>query len=150
MPDLHAGPVILRQEFLLIVFRKLHVRDQDQFLPVIVEADDLVKQHQIHVFESLRILCVQIQSRLCIFQIVIREISHQASGEGRKAVYLRARILQKDLSDIASRIFRLYLQSPCPQQTILAADLQFRVIAEKCVAPPVLMSRHRFQHIYMA
>lgn len=60
------------------------VDDEDQLLHQVVENDDLVEEHQIHVLEMLRILSVQAKGRFGVLDEVVGEVPNQPAGEGRQ------------------------------------------------------------------
>ena len=60
------------------------VDDEDHFLPEMIKGNDLVEQHQIHVFKPFFILRSKLQRRFCIFHVIVGEISYQSAGEGRQ------------------------------------------------------------------
>ena len=45
---------------------QINVDHQDDLLSEVVKGDHLVKQHQIHILKTFRILSIQSQCRLCI------------------------------------------------------------------------------------
>ncbi|MPN22411.1 hypothetical protein SDC9_169794 [bioreactor metagenome] len=52
---------------LIVIFLRigqLHVGDQNDFLPEVIEGDDLVKEHQVHVLKPLRVLGVKAERGL--------------------------------------------------------------------------------------
>ena len=74
--ELKHGPVVgcLKN---LLVLRQFHIHDKNQLLPIVVEADHLVKQHQVDILEALRVPGVKVKPPLRIFQVVVGEVPYQ-------------------------------------------------------------------------
>ncbi len=90
---LHRVDLQLCSAVCRIRFREIHVDDEDDLLLQVVEGNDLVKEHQIHVLEVLCIIRVQMQRLLCVLQIIVGEISNQPPCKGRKVIDPRCLVL---------------------------------------------------------
>ena len=77
---------------------RLHIGDQDNFLPYIVKCDDLIEQHQVDVPELLRVGNVPPDARLAVSEIIVGEIPHQSAGERRKVRKPGASVMRKHFS----------------------------------------------------
>ena len=124
-----------------------HVGHQDQLLPEVVKGDDLVEEHQVHVPELLRILCLPLCRGLLIGQVIVGEIPYQASGEGGEVVEFRAFVVRQDLPQIGGGILGPEGQAPHLHLPVQAGDLQLRVEAQEGVPPPLLPAVHGFQDV---
>ena len=124
-----------------------HVHDQHDLLPEVVKGDHLVKQHQVHIPEGLGVLHLPAHAGLAVAQVVVGEIAHQPAGEGGQLFKARALVLGQDLPQHRGRVVGLYLDAARLQLAVQAGDLQLRVVAQEGIAAPLLLLRHRFQHI---
>lgn len=127
--------------------------DEDDFLPVVVEGDHLVEQHQVHIPELLLVRRVQPQGRLGIPDVLISEIAHQAAGEGRQKRQAGAFVSGKNPPDGVAGCPRLLRRLPAaahPDPSVLAGQLQDRGVAQEGVAAPSLVPLRAFEHIAVA
>ena len=129
--------------------RQLHIFDEDDLLLQVIEGDDLVKEHEIHILEAFRVLRVQTKRGFIILQVIIGEVAHQAAGEGRKPRHLRTPILFQNLPNVVVRMLRFYGQRSGLQLSVLTGDFQLRVKTQEGIAAPALPILHRFQQKYM-
>ena len=54
-----------------------------------VECDNLVKKHKVNILEIAVVLCVELNPRLAVFDIIISEISDKSAAESRQIVEAR-------------------------------------------------------------
>ena len=121
------------------------VDDQDDLLAEVVEGDDLVEQHQVHVLETLRILGDPLRGGLGVADIVIGEIADQAAGERRKPRKARAAVFGKDPAQHRRGIAGFQADIPGLHDAVEAGDAHLRVVAEERVPSPGLQLFRRFQ-----
>ena len=117
--------------------RRVRPGDEDDLLAVVVEADHLVKEHQVHVLELLPVLGVQPQGGLGVFQVVVGEVAHQPAGEGRQARHPGRPVLRQELPEEGGRVpdFRPHrVLVPQLEDAVLAGDFQGGVIAQEGVS----------------
>ena len=132
--------------FLLKVFQP-YVHDQHDFASVIVEGNHLVEEHQVHILEALRILCVQLQGGLGILQIIVGEISHQPTGKGGHPMKYGTSILLQNLPDVLSGITGGKASVTHLHLAVGTGDFQLRFVAEKGISAPFFPVLHGLQHI---
>ena len=73
-----------------------------------VKCDYFVKQHQVQIPEILLFFIGQIQLWFAVFDVIIGEIAHQTTGEGRHVVHHRAFILLDDFPDSVTWMSNLH------------------------------------------
>ena len=134
----------------VVILRVLaaHEGEQQDFLPQVVESDDLVEEHQIQVPEAFRIVCVQGQGRLRVLDIIVGPIPHETSREGRQGVQARAPVFRGDTADRLAGMtdrFRGRPSVPHGQDAVAAGQFQLRVVSQKGVPAPLLAVFHRLQ-----
>ena len=138
----------------LVVFRlqilTADVDDEDDLLPEMVKSDNLVKEHQVHIFKPFFVLCIQLQGRFCVFHVIVGEISYQSAGEGGHSFQSWAFVFFYDLPDILAGMLGLKHHGRSVfdgQCSVRAGQLQLRVVTQKRVAPPLFIVLDGFQHI---
>ena len=52
------------------------VGDQYKLLPEVVENNDLVEEHEVHIRESFLVLCIQLKSGFTVFDIIIGKLPY--------------------------------------------------------------------------
>ena len=104
-----------------------------------VKGDHIVEQHQVEIPEAFRVLRVEAEARLRIFQIVIGKIAYQSAGEGGKPFDARTPPRGEDPAEGVLRPLRLRLPAVNPHHAVAAGDFHARIIAEESVASPVLL-----------
>ena len=134
----------------VVILRVLaaHEGEQQDFLPQVVESDDLVEEHQIQVPEAFRIVCVQGQGRLRVLDIIVGPIPHETSREGRQGIQARAPVFRGDTADRLAGMtdrFRGRPSVPHGQDAVAAGQFQLRVVSQKGVPTPLLAVFHRLQ-----
>ena len=83
---------------------KRHVDDERDLLPKVIKGDDLVKKHQIDVFESLIVFHRTSRGRFAVTEIVIGKISDESPRKRRKIIKTGAFIVCEDLPKRSGRI----------------------------------------------
>ncbi len=142
---------LLQLEFGLVVpgVRVLegHVADEDDLLSEVVEGDDLVEEHEVHVLELLAVLDVHADFRFAVAEEVVGEVPDEAAGEGREVVERRAPVVGEDLPDVRRRVLGLHVDVPDLHVSPAAGDLQLRVEPEECVPAPLRAVLHTLEHV---
>ena len=140
------------------VFRVICVNacNQDQLLPVIVEYDYLVKEHQIHIPEIAAFVGRTLQTWLCVLDVVVGEIAHEAAGKRRKPFQLWTFIFRQNVpydlpgvfyghgGDIGMLPLRI---TKDPKLACAAGELQRGGVTQKRVSAPGLPAFGAFQQI---
>ena len=134
--QLHDRPVVLSLQCPFRVFPETHICDQDDLLPEMVKGDDLVKEHQIHIFKCFGILCLCPHRGFAVSEIIIGEISYQSSGKGGKILKSRALMIREDLAEIPGRVVCPEPDAACIHLPVHAGDLHLRVISKKGISAP--------------
>ena len=140
----HLYPVVLGLEM-----REVHVGYEEELLGEVVEDDDLVEEHHVHVLESLGVLRVEPEGGFGILQIVVGEVSDQSPGEGRESGDLGAPVLLQDLPYVHVGVVGLELQVPYPHPSVQARDVQLGVVPDECVSSPSVRGVGALEHITM-
>ena len=116
-----------------------HIHDQDDLLPDVIKGNNLVKQHQVNIFESFCILHTAAHGRFAVSQIIVRKISYEPSRKGRKIVKTGTPIIGKDLTQIIRRLIRFYLQIARFHLAVNAGDLHLRIKSQERIPPPFII-----------
>ena len=140
--ELQRGLVVVR---LHLVQR--HIGDQDDLLPQVVKGDDLVKQHQIYIFEILGVLRLGAGFRLAVTEVIVGEVADQTSCKRRQTGQARAFVPGEDVPQDAGRVVGLQGHIPGAQSTVDARYLHLGVVAQKGVAPPLFVGLGGFQQV---
>lgn len=131
-----------------------HARDEDDLLAVIVEADNLIEQHQVNVKEILMVQIGATQRGLCVLDVVVGEIAYQATGKRGETLHLRALVLSNNLTNRIARMLNLarlradlgtFYVAPDGKLAVQARELKRRVEAQERVAAPTLIGLSAFQ-----
>ena len=69
-----------------------------------VEGNDLVEEHQVHVPEVLLLRIRQIQLRLTVFNVVVGEVAHQAAGKWGKPFQYRTFVILQNFPESFTRV----------------------------------------------
>ena len=145
LPKLHDRPVIPR--FRII---QRNIDNQHDPLTEVIEGDDLVKEHQIHILESLRIFRCASCGGLTVIDVIVGEISYKPARKTWEIIQPRTPVIRQDLPQIRRRILCSEPDIPCLHLAVHAGDLHLRLISQESVAAPGLILRRRFQHIYVS
>ena len=124
-----------------------HIDDKDDLLTGVVEGDDLIKEHQVHVLERLAVLHRALHGRLAVGQVVVGEVAHQTAGEGGQVVETGAFVVRQDLAEVVRRVVGVDLEVPRPQLAVDALHLQLGVDPQKGVPPPLLVGQSGLQQV---
>ena len=138
--QLHFRPVVTG-----VAFLQADIDDQDDFLAEVVESNHLVKKHQVHILEMLRVLCFPSDGGLGIIQVVIGEIAGQAAGEGRKPRDAGTSVFLQNLAQDGGRIIGFQLQPVYLHFPVHAGNAHFRIITQEGIASPVFLRLCRLQ-----
>ena len=126
---------------------------------IVIKGDDLVKKHQVYVPEIGTSFLGKTERRLCVFEIIIGEISHQAARERRQAFDFRTLIFSEDLPDCVSgmlgreglcRLFFFFSAPPDRHLPVHAGQLHRGSVAQERVAAPFLIVLRALQEITVA
>ena len=124
---------------------EVNIDDENDLLADMVEGDDLVKEHEVHVLEGLRVLGFAAGSGLAVSEIVVREVSYETAGEGGQIVKMRAPVVEQDLAEDIGGVIGLHLYAAGLHDAVDAGDVHLRVEAEEGVAAPGLVDAGGFQ-----
>ena len=72
------------------------IDDEDDFLPDVVERDDLVKQHQVRVAEPFGVDGLPPDGRFAVTEVIVGEVPDESAREGRQSLQPRAFIVRED------------------------------------------------------
>ena len=116
--------------------------DDRHGLTEVVVDHDLVEQHEVGVLEPLLVRGGDPQGRFGVSDVVVGEVAHEPSGEGREAVDAGAPVIREDPSDDLGRVVGLELPRPPvlrdPDLPVVAYELQHRFESEDGVSAPSL------------
>ena len=126
---------------------ELHVDDQNDLLPHIVEGDHLVEQHQVNILERLAVLDLTSHARFAVAEIIVGKVADKAAGEGRKMHKPRALVGRQDLAQIGGGIVGSELYVACLHHAADTGDLHLRIEAEEGVASPAVVCLCGLEHI---
>ena len=143
----HLPQLPLRLAVCGLRLRQIDVDDQNDLLRHIVERDDPVEQHQVHILELLAVLRVEMQRRFRILQKIVGKVADQAAGERREVIHPRRAVLIQNIPDIRRRIVRFKGKISHRHPPVQAGDLQLRIISEKGVSAPLLLRLRGLQNV---
>ena len=115
------------------------VDNQNDLLPEVVERDDLVEQHEIHIPKPLLVADVDRKSGLRIFDIIIGEIPDKSAGKRRQEIEPRALVFGEDPPDGLPRmrgIFRRGAAVPYRNFSVRTGKFELRIKAEERIPSP--------------
>lgn len=114
-----------------------HIHDEDQLLAKIIESDDFVEQHQIHIFEILRIFRAAADSRFSVSQVFVREIACETSCKRGEIIKAGAFIISENLTEIFGGIFGSEPETSDLHLAVSACDFQLRVRSRETYSVPI-------------
>ena len=126
------------------------VDNQNDLLPEIVERDNLIEQHEVHIPEPLLITDIDRKGRFRIFDIIIGEISDKSAGKRRQKIESRALVFGENPPDGLPRmrgILRRGAAVPYRNFSVRAGKFKLRVKAEKRIPSPRPALLYGFQKI---
>ena len=116
--------------------------DDRHGLTEVVVDHDLVEQHQVGILEALLVRGRDPQGRFGVSDVVVGEVAHEPSGEGREPLYAGAPVICEDPSDHPGGIVRGELLGPSvcrdPDLPVVAYELQHGFESEDGVPAPSL------------
>ena len=126
---------------------------QHYLLVDIIERDNLIEKHQVNVLEVLLVLCVEVQRRLAVLDVVVREVPHQPACERRKSLQLGAAVPGHQLPDVVCRVglprgfHRAAEHVLYGEFTVDAGYLQLRVISKERVTSPFFLVLYALENV---
>ena len=124
-----------------------HIYDQHDLLPQVVEGNDLVEQHQVHVLEVLGVLRFGAGFGFAVAEVIVGEISHKTPGEGRQIGEARALVLRQNFPQRLRGVLRCKGELSGLHPAILTGDLHLRVKAQEGIAAPLFAGLGAFQQV---
>ncbi len=121
--------------------------NQDDLLPEVVEGDDSVKEHQIHVPEILGVCGIQVQGLLGVLQVVVGEVPDKAACKRGQKIKAGALVLRQHLADVPAGIVRLKREGSDLHVSVPTGDLQCGIKTEERVPSPALLLVGGFEHV---
>ena len=124
-----------------------HIDDEDDLLTGVVEGDDLIKEHQVHILKRLTVLHRTLDRWLAVGQVVVGEVAHQTAGEGGQVVKSGTFVVGQNLAEVVGGVVGVYLEIPRPQLAVDALHLQLGIKPQEGVPPPFLVGQSGLQQV---
>ena len=121
-----------------------------------IESDDFIEEHQIHVPEILLSFAGQFQLWLAVFDVIVGEVAYQTAGKGRHFFRHRAFISGQDLTECISRMIHVFCRYrlsavsqvfPDGHLTVKAGDFHGRIVSKEGVPTPCLFLTGALQQV---
>ena len=119
-----------------------------------VERDDRVEQHQVHVQKVAVLGSRKLQCRLRVLNVIVGEVADQTAGKRRKPLDLRALKARQDFADRGARVLALgnglgdmalAVALADPQAAVRAGDLEQRAVGQEGPSAPALVLLGAFE-----